>query len=418
MTEKIAWLEEVLRLEPNSKLFFSLAQAYLREQRALDAVATLRKGLAFHPEHLEARLLLIDCLSHPEISVAEEQESRQGPPPELVSLIASLSSHPRFWRTWADTCREQGRADLAVTLDLLAIQVSDGPVSWGSLLEEGLRAVTGQLPKGRVATGWISEAAHPATPPMPTEASPPASPPVSPPVSPPDTLAADDADPLTSLASAPQSPPDVAPGTAFEAPSHDSLAPEQEQEPPSDSGLSPVDQYDPEVVDEWTTEPSDAIQSTPLDVPEPQAEVIPAAPQAAQAVEGATDPVSLEEQLTEGERHYYETKTYADLLAKQGEHDEALDLYAKLLQTSPDDEQRQDIRTRIAELQERIAGKIREESTLQEPNPDEPGSTPGQTASTTGESVTSSPQRPAAKTTSTKKTLQKLAQRLESRAGH
>ncbi|TVQ97159.1 MAG: hypothetical protein EA399_14270 [Desulfovibrionales bacterium] len=413
MTEKIAWLEEVLRLEPNSKLFFSLAQAYLREHRAPDAVATLRKGLAFHPEHLEARLLLIDCLSHPDISVPEEQERPQGPSPELASLIASLSSHPGFWRKWADTCRDQGRADLAVTLDLLAVQINDGPISWGSLLEEGLRAVTGQRPKGRVATGQICEAAQLATPPMPTA--------VSPPVSPPDAIAADDADPLPSLASTPPPPgtaADTAPDTAFEAPSSGSPAPEPEPEPSSDSGFPPVDQYDPEFVDEWTAEPSDAIQSTTLNVREPQAEVFPADPQAAQAVEDATDPESLEEQLTEGERHYYETKTYADLLAKQGEHDEALDLYAKLLQTSPDDEQRQDLRTRIAELQERIAGKTREESTPPEQDPDYPGSATSQSAPTTGEPVTSSPQRPASKTTSTKKTLQKLAQRLESRAGH
>ena len=61
-TEKIDWYREVLELEPNSKVFLPLARLHLQIGQEDEAIAVLEHGLARHPEHLEARLLLVELL--------------------------------------------------------------------------------------------------------------------------------------------------------------------------------------------------------------------------------------------------------------------------------------------------------------------------------------------------------------------
>ncbi|SMP68493.1 hypothetical protein SAMN06295888_11633 [Desulfonatronum zhilinae] len=376
MTEKIAWFEEVLRLEPNSKLFFPLAQAYTQDHRPEDAIAILRKGLTFHPEHLEARLLLIECLSQLDVVSKDFPSSTEETPealssPELESLVKALAGHPSFWRHWAARSRAEGRTDLAVTLDMLAVQLGGARITWETLLEQGLRAVTGG--REELQTPAPQEEKH-STPPEP--------------------------DPLSKPESDPAPEPDLTPD------------PEQEPEP----------KLKTETAQTFPSEPE------PVEVPRPEAEA--------------------EAHLSEGERRYYETKTYADLLAKQGEHDEALDLYAKLLQTSPDDEQRLDLEARIQELRDRAAkgpkdldskpaekdAKPQPESETKpefepepgpgpEPGP-EPGTAPepklsigkGEVPHDADDPVASPSTAPSPKTATTKQTLKKLAERLESRA--
>jgi tetratricopeptide (TPR) repeat protein len=377
MTEKIALFEEVLRLEPNSKLFFPLAQAYAQDHRTEDAVAILRKGLTFHPEHLEARLLLIECLTESDVASRNSSFSAGGTPaaealssPELESLTKALVGHPSFWRHWAARSRAEGRTDLAVTLDMLAFQLSGTRINWDALLEQGLRAVTG----GR------KEFQAPAP------------------------LEEDDSkllkpEPLSVLESVPDPEPVFSP------------SPEQDTEPKPET-----DTTSDAVPEPAQTFPSES-ETVARQSPEAQAEV----------------------PLSEGERRYYETKTYADLLAKQGEHDEALDLFAKLLQTSPDDEQRQDLKARIQELRDRSTKGQREPDfqqtepgepesraepeTKPEPEP-EPESDPNPEQNTEMEETSKNEDDPVATsmalstiTATRTQTLKKLAERLESRAG-
>ncbi|WP_031386293.1 tetratricopeptide repeat protein [Desulfonatronum thiodismutans] len=338
MTEKIAWFEEVLRLEPNSKLFFPLAKAYTQDHRHEDAVAVLRKGLTFHPEHLEARLLLIECLTESDAASKDLPFSAEGTPeaealssPELESLTKALIEHPSFWRHWGARSRAEGRTDLAVTLDMLAFQLGGARVTWETLLEQGLRAVTGGREEFQVPVPLEQEAPEPPKPELPSVPEP---------------------------------------------------GPAPEPNP------TPSHEQDPEAEAEAT--------------------------------------------LSEGERRYYETKTYADLLAKQGEHDEALDLYAKLLQTSPDDEQRQELEARIQELRDRsVKGQREPDSQQTEHGEPEPRAEPElesdselerntemEDASGDAEHpVASSSTAPSPTTATTKQTLKKLAERLESRAG-
>ncbi len=347
MTEKIAWFEEVLRLEPNSKLFFPLAQAYTQDHRPENAVAILRKGLTFHPEHLEARLLLIECLSQLDVaskdflsSAKETPEAEPLSSPELESLTKALAGHPSFWRLWAARSRAEGRTDLAVTLDMLAVQLGGARITWERLLEQGLRAVTGGREELQAPAALEKEDP---TPPEP--------------------------DPLSEPESDPALEPD--------------LTPDPEQEPEPIPEMETASDAVPETAQTFPSEPE------PIEKPSPEAET--------------------EVPLSEGERRYYETKTYADLLAKQGEHDEALDLYAKLLQTSPDDEQRQDLEARIQELRDRAAKGLRE--------PDSQPTEPKETVPRDADDPAPLPSTALSpKTATTKQTLKMLAERLESRA--
>lgn len=254
MNDKIAWFEELLTLEPNSKLFFPLAQAYARKDRLQDAAKVLRQGLSFHPEHLEARLLLIQCLARLDQDKAAQEQTQH--------LADTLSGYPEFWNSWAERSKETVSQDVALMLRLLAKHLKGEAVHWSEILEQGMKAVIMADGSGRSSsrdkdsTGTTGSLNAPKT--------------LEPPVS-------------------------TAQGTASEQP------------------LASV--FDAESASH------------------PSAEAV--------------------RQMSATERNYYETRTYADLLAEQGEDKEALELYDKLLRLSRDGRQREELEERIVSLKER-----------------------------------------------------------------
>lgn len=414
MTERIAFFEDVLRLEPNSKLFFPLAQAYMQDHRPQEALAVLRKGLAFHPEHLEARLLLIDCLSQRETTDPEDRADVPAPPssamitpapsPELASLTASLAAHPVFWKQWAARSRAEGRTDLAVTLDMLALQFSGGAPTWGALLDQGLRTVTAQGGAPQ-ASGLVE--------PAPEEPDPP-------PAQPEATVL-----PEPGLKS--DSPEDALILEPAEA--SWSALPGRESAPESTEHLEPEGLDDPEeeilellVADEPTSAPQEVSGDASAEVLEAAPDALAAKPQPLE--QPGIAEISPDAQLTEGERRYYETRTYAELLAKQGENDEALELYAKLLQSSPDQDQRRELQSRMREIRERIARMPRETGTTgMEPRPAalDPLAAPGTALDGSPRQpldadVAADASGPTPNPAKQIQTLNKLAKRLESRA--
>ena len=62
MMEKIEWYQEVLKLDPDSKVFFPLAKLLRESQQPEKAIDVLRAGLERASVYLEARLLLIQLL--------------------------------------------------------------------------------------------------------------------------------------------------------------------------------------------------------------------------------------------------------------------------------------------------------------------------------------------------------------------
>ncbi|UZP68272.1 tetratricopeptide repeat-containing protein [Desulfovibrio mangrovi] len=134
MKAKIKWYQEVLELEPSSKVFFPLARLFAENDQYAEAVATLKQGLERHPEHFEARMLLIDCLG------------RLGANDKLAAEIASvgevLSKYPSFWKNWAaeQAATPDGR-DAALALSFLSATFSNTDISWSAIIEQGLRSV-------------------------------------------------------------------------------------------------------------------------------------------------------------------------------------------------------------------------------------------------------------------------------------
>jgi tetratricopeptide (TPR) repeat protein len=256
MNDKIAWLEELLALEPNSKLFFLLAQAYAQKDRPQDAAKALQQGLSFHPEHLGARLLLIQCLAKLEQNKAAQDQSQH--------LADILAGHPEFWNFWAKAANQ----DMAIMLRLLAKYLKGEAVPWSEILEQGIKAV----------------------------------------------VTADDSERSVS-----PSDPDIRKTACIT------------QESPEAPKIAKAAKA--------------AVATTPLDQDA-------AAP--LKTFDAATSSLAKSAcQLSETERNYYETRTYADLLAEQGEDEEALTLYEKLLRLSRDDEQHEELEGRITALKEK-----------------------------------------------------------------
>ncbi len=131
---KIAWYKEVLELEPGSKVFFPLAKLCMESEDYSEALSTLRMGLERHPEHVEARLLLVEVLD----KLGEREAVRE----QVHALAGKMSSYPSFWRAWAKVLFERkDTQDSALALNFLAAYFQGSPVSWTDVIHRGLGAL-------------------------------------------------------------------------------------------------------------------------------------------------------------------------------------------------------------------------------------------------------------------------------------
>lgn len=134
MKAKIEWYQEVLELEPSSKVFFPLARLLAENGQPAEAVKTLRTGLDRHPEFFEARLLLIELLHTLEQTLDRDTE--------VYSLSRVLTSYPRFWDAWS-ACAAAGKGgrDVSVALRFIAASETTPGLSFTTLMEAGLSSV-------------------------------------------------------------------------------------------------------------------------------------------------------------------------------------------------------------------------------------------------------------------------------------
>lgn len=130
---KIKWYKEVLELDPGSKVFFPLARLLVKEKDLIEAVSVLKSGLERHPEHFEARLLLLNCLER--VEDFEQIDS------ELGALGEILKRYPKFWKIWAGLLSaEPGSQDAALAMTFLAAAFEEAPITWRDVIDRGLQA--------------------------------------------------------------------------------------------------------------------------------------------------------------------------------------------------------------------------------------------------------------------------------------
>ncbi|MFW5837131.1 MAG: tetratricopeptide repeat protein, partial [Desulfovibrionaceae bacterium] len=136
MESKIEWYQEVLSLEPSSRIFFHLARLFVDNDQFEDAASTLRQGVDRHPDYIEARLLLIELLSR----LGRESEAQE----QAVVLAEILKRYPAFWRAWAQTLAG-GEEDFGVALEFAAAYCSGAPLTWGQIIEHGLKSMLDRM---------------------------------------------------------------------------------------------------------------------------------------------------------------------------------------------------------------------------------------------------------------------------------
>jgi len=131
--EKAQWYQEVLSLDPNSRIFLPYARLLAELGKESEAVDVLKAGLAKHPEFLEARLCLIELLHDAGHDAAAGLEAE--------SILDLLSQSPALWRIWS---RRPGlRADQAAMLLFFAASMQKEPHSLADVFEAGIAALEG-----------------------------------------------------------------------------------------------------------------------------------------------------------------------------------------------------------------------------------------------------------------------------------
>lgn len=142
MNQKIEWYKEVLEIEPNSKIFFPLARMLAKDGRPDEAIAVLRQGVGRHPDHIEARLFLVELLYTSGKPVVLQQEI------EVLSVL--FKNYPGFWRAWGEKLFDDGTTrDAGLAAIFLAAFLQNLPVSWAGVIEYGLKSlVSDSGPRG------------------------------------------------------------------------------------------------------------------------------------------------------------------------------------------------------------------------------------------------------------------------------
>lgn len=132
MLEKIKWYQEVLELEPGSKVFFPLARLLVQSGQIDAALQALQQGLVRYPEFIEARLYLIDVLfTHNRSDQCNEQVSA------LTGLFANYTG---FWQAWGAYLAhsEQGK-EVSLALTFLAASFQNPQLRLSDVFTQGLQ---------------------------------------------------------------------------------------------------------------------------------------------------------------------------------------------------------------------------------------------------------------------------------------
>ena len=144
MLSKIELYREVLEIEPNSKVFFPLARQLAEQNHQDEAVAVLTRGIAFHPDHLEAKFLLIELLT---------RQGREEQAQEVFTDVGSmLSRYPSVWLLWSKTAAARSK-DPSLAMLFLAHYFQNQTLTWADVMERGLQSLSQAAGQAREADG-------------------------------------------------------------------------------------------------------------------------------------------------------------------------------------------------------------------------------------------------------------------------
>ncbi len=169
MKQKIEWYQEVLELEPGSKVFFPLAKMLVADGQTDAAIAALRRGTDRHPEFIEARLFLVELLHK-----NGQDEPRNA---EAARLAEMFSAYPAFWAAWGAVVMAGEDGPQGTALLLLAAAMREQNISWNDIIDTGVRNLIGAVGVGSTVAPSVPlysvrrEAAQPAAaiPPAPAK---------------------------------------------------------------------------------------------------------------------------------------------------------------------------------------------------------------------------------------------------------
>ncbi len=140
MREKIDWYQEVVELEPGSKLFFPLAKMLANNNEIPRALSTLYRGLERNPEFIEARLFLVELLhqASPAQEYAEELEA------QLAIVAPLLARYAGFWHAWGENLKDaNAQDDTHLALSLMATAFQNKNLSLADIFSAGIKALQG-----------------------------------------------------------------------------------------------------------------------------------------------------------------------------------------------------------------------------------------------------------------------------------
>ncbi len=131
-SERLKWYQEVLALDPDSRIFLPYARLLAQAGNSAESISIIKSGLARHPDFLEAKLELLDLL--------EASGQKTAAMAEASELISLFTSHPAIWDIWS---RMPGvRSDMAAMLVFFSSCLKNEGFSLADVFNAGLRSLT------------------------------------------------------------------------------------------------------------------------------------------------------------------------------------------------------------------------------------------------------------------------------------
>ncbi len=318
MQEKIDWYQEVVDLEPSSKLFFPLAKM-VAEMDTARAVATLQRGLDRHPEFIEARFYYVELLhKHRDQAnygaLLEEQ---------LSFLSPTLTRYADFWKAWSKSLSPQdgNLNDTALAAAFLGVMCDNQNTSLSEIFAAGLQSMMGEAASTSSAAVESAPVAEKPAPAVVTYA---ASEPVA---------VAAPAPVVTQEESAPVAPVAPVEPVAEPAPAvveaAAPVAPTPVETPPATKTGNVA-----KIAGSLNLKPKIVVKSANVT----QKKVIPAP----QVVAADTEEDETEESFS------LRTRSMADVLAEQGDIAAAVEIYNELIYAAENENERLELQEKIA----------------------------------------------------------------------